>query len=245
MRKFASLVPLLLAVFMAVYGYFDNSVFAYITAHSSVAFWLGAAFVVSEALASTELIKSNSVAEAVFDLLGVVLGKMLRKPIALPCLMLFALLSAGMVYGQDATPAPELSKNIYAGGVSFNSGASPSVAGTGLYARLVSSSAGTYAFSVFDAVPNTLRPFTVNSNVSVGVAQKLFTIGKIPIYVPTAAGVSWTGANTGWNWSTGGMAVFKVKGNYLIMPTVRLTKSSVSNGSGYQPIIGVLFGWGQ
>lgn len=144
-----------------------------------------------------------------------------------------------------AHPARAQESNIYAGGISFNSSGSPRIAGTGLYARLVSPSSGTYAFTVVDALPNSVKPFTVTSNFAAGVAQKVFTIGSVPIFVPTAAGVSFTGSNTGWAWSTGGAASIKLKGNWRIFPNVRIVKSSVSNGAGYQPIVGILFGWAQ
>jgi hypothetical protein len=143
---------------------------------------------------------------------------------------------------------PSLPSNIYAGGISFNSSASPRIAGTGLYARLLSDGSGTYAFTVVDALPASVKPFTVTSNFSVGVAQKVFTIGKVPIFVPSSAGVSFTGSNTGWAWSTGGMASIKLpskSGNWRVFPNVRILKSSVSGGSGYQPVVGVLVGWGQ
>lgn len=144
----------------------------------------------------------------------------------------------------SSVPSLAQETNIYAAGVSFNSGASPAVAGTALYARQVSSS-GTYVFTVVDALPATVNPFTVTTNVSGGIAQKLFSIGSIPIYVPTSAGVSWNGTNTGWAWSTGGLASIKIKGNWRAFPNVRVVKSSVSGGSGYQPIVGILFGWGK
>jgi hypothetical protein len=40
------------------------------------------------------------------------------------------------------------------------------------------------------------------------------------------------------------MASIRVKNNWRVFPNVRILKSSVS-GAGYQPIVGVLFGWGQ
>lgn len=143
-----------------------------------------------------------------------------------------------------AKPAAPLS-TLYAGGISFNNAGSPSIAGTGLYARLLSSASGTYAFTAVDALPTNLKPFQVTTNFSGGVAQKVFSVGKIPIFVPTAAGVSYNGTNTGWAWSTGGMASIKLKGNWKLLPAVRIAKSSVSNGTGYQPIVGLLVGWGQ
>ena len=159
-------------------------------------------------------------------------------------LCLFAL--AGIALAQDPTPTPVPAtgfSNIYAGGVSYNPGASPAIAGTGLYARQLIG--GTYAFTVVDALPITIQPFTVNTNVGIGLAQRVATIGGIPIYVPTSAGISFNGANTGWSWSTGGLAWIRVKGNWAVAPHVRLLKSSVSNNAGYGVIVGVLVGWGK
>jgi hypothetical protein len=59
-------------------------------------------------------------------------------------------------------------------------------------------------------------------------------------------GVSWTGSNTGWSWSTGAGVPFQIgKSDWYVMPTVRVLKSSVAGATGYQPIVGILFGWGQ
>jgi|SRR5690348_10018795 len=145
-----------------------------------------------------------------------------------------------------ATPAPSTPpQNIYAAGISYNQSATPEIAGTGLYARAVDASIGTYAFTAVDALPNSTRPFTVTTNMSVGIAQKVFSIGSVPIYIPTAAGISWTGSNTGWAWSTGALASVRLgKSNWRLMPMVRFARSSVS-GSGIQPIGGVLIGWGK
>jgi hypothetical protein len=139
-----------------------------------------------------------------------------------------------------ATPA-----NIYAAGISYNNGAQPAVAGTALYARLVSDGSGTYAFTAADALPNSVKPFTVTTDISAGIAQKVFSLGSVPIFVPTSAGVSFNGTNTGWAWSTGALAAIHLKGNWRIFPMVRIARSNVSNGSGVQPIVGILIGWGQ
>lgn len=143
-----------------------------------------------------------------------------------------------------ATQPAQLS-NIYAGGVSFNNAGTPSIAGTALYAHSVSDGSGTYAFTVVDALPSSYKPFTVTTNVSAGVAQKLFSVGKYTVYVPTSAGVSFNGTNTGWGWSTGGAVPIKLKGSWLIVAQARVLKSSVSNGTGYQFVPGILFGWGK
>lgn len=152
-------------------------------------------------------------------------------------LCVFALLGAAV--------AQDNPLNLYAAGVSFNQGASPQVAGTALYARRVNDNSGTYVFSVFDALPANSHPFTVTTNVGAGIAQKLFSVGKVNFYAPTAAGVSFSGSNTGWQWNTGLAACIPVKGNWKILPNLRVVKSSVAGEAGYQPVAGILIGWGQ
>ena len=153
-----------------------------------------------------------------------------------------------------ATPTPGFT-NVYAGGVTYNPGVG--VAGTALYGRRLLDS--TFAFTVLDALhvqPTAPLPriagqpnpgFMIDTNVSIGVAQKVLTIGGVPIYVPTSAGISWSGNHTGWAWSTGGMAWIPVKkgSEWAIAPQVRLLKSSVSGGAGYGVMGGVLLGWGK
>ena len=157
--------------------------------------------------------------------------------------ILFMLMALPNCFGQASAPATDI-QNLYAAGASYSVNASPGVAGTGLYAHLIADT-GTYAFTAVDALPNTVKPFTVTSNIGAGVAQKVTSFGKVGIYVPTAAGISWNGTNTGWQWNGGAAATIPLKNGYYLMPTVRFLKSSVSGGTGYQPIIGVLFGWGK
>lgn len=156
----------------------------------------------------------------------------MRLTLIMFCLCLFTVVAFSQVQTQ----------NVAAVGVSFNPGGSPKVAGTGLWARLVSGN-GTYAYTVVDALPSSAKPYTITTQVSAGMAQKLFSINGIDILVPTAAGVSWTGTNVGWSWTSGGIVAIKYK-QARIMPNVRFLKSSVSNGAGYQVIAGILFGWG-
>jgi len=146
-------------------------------------------------------------------------------------------------HGRAQTAAPAI-QNLYAAGGSYSVNGLPAVAGTALYAHLLNSD-GTYAFTAVDALPNTMKPFTVTTNIGAGVAQKVFTVGNLPVYMPTAAGISWSGTNTGWQWNGGALIAIKLKGNYTLMPSVRFLKSSVSGGTGYQPIFGLLVGWGR
>lgn len=145
-----------------------------------------------------------------------------------------------------AAPAQSIS-NLYAVGVSGSPGASPALAGTALYAHQISadSAPGMYAFTVMDILPASAKPFTVTTNVGAGIAQKIATIDGLPVLIPTTAGISLTGTNTGWAWTTGAAVPFRAKAgsNWYLVPSVRVLKSSVGGG-GYQPIFGLLIGWG-
>jgi len=162
------------------------------------------------------------------------------------CAALALCFAAEMVIAQTAPApaAPAALQNVYAGGVSYNPSGTPGVAGTALQAHLLAAT-GTYEFTALDALPSATKPFTVTTNVGAGIAQRVLTIGNIPIYVPTDAGISFNGTNTGWQWSGGGLASINVKGNYYVMPAVRFLKSNVSGNSGYQLIASVLFAWGK
>lgn len=136
--------------------------------------------------------------------------------------------------------------NYGAIGVSTNGSAT---AGTGMYARLLADSTGTYAFTVMDAVPSSYKPFIVTTSYGAGIAQKLFSIGSTNVFSPNSAGVSFTGSNTGWSWTTGILAAIPIKkSGWYVMPNVRAVKSNVAatdpNATGYQLIGGVMFGWG-
>ncbi len=146
-----------------------------------------------------------------------------------------------------APPTPAQIQNIYAAGGSYSVNAQPAAAGTALYAHNLNTGAAlpTFAFTVVDASPTTVKPFTVTTNVGAGIAQQLAAVGKLQVFLPTAAGISWSGSNTGWQWNGGALISIHLKGQYYLMPSVRFLKSSVSGGSGYQPIIGLLFAWGQ
>lgn len=184
---------------------------------------------------------------------------------ALP-LLFITLGSSFTLKAQDLTPAPATqassatyaintlataslpdapSDNLYAAGLSYSVNATPALAGTALQAHLLSASTKTYQFAAIDVLPNTIKPFTVTSNVGVGVAQQVlaFTVkgNSIPLYMPVAAGTTWSGSNVGWEWNGGVIAAIPYKG-FLLLPSVRFLKSSVSNGTGYQPILGILIG---
>lgn len=136
--------------------------------------------------------------------------------------------------------------NLYMAGGSYSQGGSPAFAGTALYAHQINES-GTFAFTLIDALPNSVKPFTVTTNIGAGIAQRVATIGNYPIFVPSAVSISYTGQHTGWAYSTGvGVPILiSEKRGVFLMPTLRVLKSSISGGSGYQPIFGLLIGIGK
>lgn len=150
----------------------------------------------------------------------------------------FVLALAFACSAQTATPV----QNFFGGGVSFNNSGTPSIAGTAFYAKSVNDGSGTYSFTVFDALPNSLKPLTVTTNVGTGIAQKVFCVSGVCIYAPITAGFSWQGSNLGWNWTGGFIAPIKLKKGWYVAPAIRFAKSSVSNGTGYQLIPGGFVG---
>lgn len=147
-------------------------------------------------------------------------------------LSLISLLACLTLAGQD--------NNIVGAGISYGD----RIAGTGLAAKLIAGS-GTYTFTVMDVVPATVKPLVVTTSVSAGIAQKIITIGGVAIFIPTAAGISYSGGNTGWAWSTGALAAIPIKtSKWRFLPNVRVIKSSVSGGDGYKIIAGAMLGWG-
>lgn len=132
--------------------------------------------------------------------------------------------------------------NFTAYGLSYSPGASPAIAGTGLYAHRVAGD-GTYVFTVVDALPLSVKPFSVSTQFGGGISQKVLTIAGANIYIPTSAGISYKGNNTGWAWTTGALIAIKISPRWRLAPSVRLMKSSVGDYAGYQVIGGVLVGW--
>jgi hypothetical protein len=134
-------------------------------------------------------------------------------------------------------------QNLYALGGSYNPNAQPSVAGTFMGAHYVAAP-GSYAFMVVDVVPTAVKPFTPTENMGVGIAQRMFTIANVSLFMPTSAGVGWTGANVGWQYTGGAALEIGLKHNFCLVPTVRFLKSSVG-GSGFQPVFGLNLGFGK
>ena len=122
-------------------------------------------------------------------------------------------------------------------GIGYNS----QVTGIGLYAKNITGN--TYSFSVLDVIPTTYKPVVVSTQISTGVAQRVFSLKGVDFFIPTSAGITYTGVNTGWNWNTGGLVSIPVgKTNWRIFPNVRVSKSSIVDG--YQLYGGILLGWG-
>ncbi len=161
----------------------------------------------------------------------------------LPLLLLTAI--AG--FAQTTNPALSITDplNIWGVGVSWNQSASPVLSqqfsGNAFYAR-DQTTAGTYAFGLIDAVPTSFTPFTTTTNLGVGIGQKVMTVGTWKIYGTVAAGPSWSGTNTGWNWSGGAMATHDLNAKYWFGFNARAIRSSVNQNSGNQYIFGVLVG---
>jgi hypothetical protein len=181
----------------------------------------------------------------------------IKRLLICAALMLLAVLGSAMASAQAlnvgvlASPSADV-VNLYAAGVTWAPGATPQLAGNFIYSHQLTTTddngvvkgTGTYLFGDLDAIPTTTKPFSVTTNIGTGIAQRVVTIGKIPIWIPTAAGVSWKGPNIGFQWNTGAAATIALKNNLFLIPNVRALKSNVSD-SGYQLQVGFDIGWGK
>lgn len=153
-----------------------------------------------------------------------------------PSVIIIALFCAALSRAQTAPTA-----DIYAVGGSYASSASPSIAGSAMVAHLMTP-ANTWAFAVFDALPPQAHEKTIGTSISMGVAQQIGTILGVKLFVPTAAGISYTGSNTGWEWTTGVLGSVPLgKSRWRLLPNVRFLKASVGN-QGVETILGLWFG---
>lgn len=176
--------------------------------------------------------------------------------LALPLLLMPAPIQA-----QAASGPPT---NVYAAGSSFSPGASPAIDGTGFYAHLLAgnctssttasgtttSCKPTYGVSIYDVLPESVNPFRVTTNLSVGVAQQVFELNGLKVFVPASGGITTTGTNTGWNFTGGGLLDYTFKKNgapthWHLMPNARWVCSNVNGGSGCQITGGLLIGLDQ
>lgn len=176
-------------------------------------------------------------------------------PAKLPMILLALFVLPCMAHAQTAAPAPTpaavadaASANFYAGGIAWNQSGNPQIGGNVIYGHEVSSDTvpHMYFVSILDILPTGNKPFTATTNIGAGVAQQVTTIAGFPLFYLATTGLTINGPNTGWNYD-GGIATtfnpFKKKcPSCFLMPHARFLKASVSNGSGYQPIVGIDFG---
>jgi hypothetical protein len=128
-----------------------------------------------------------------------------------------------------------------AAGVSWNQYASPQINGNLLYGKKLTD-ANTYSFSFVDVVSKSLKPFTVTTAISSGLAQYLKTIGPARCFVVTTVGVAAGGDNVGYVWTGGGAFAIPIGRGFSLMPNVRVLKSSLSE---WQGIYGLMIGFGK
>lgn len=167
-----------------------------------------------------------------------------RKITLFVTIMALCLACAANELRGQTLPEPT-SETIYALGASVNTGSVDRWAITGLMATPIKDTKN-YAFAIGDGIPvlkidaDGRKILMLQGNFAVGIGREIARIRGLPIYVPLAAGISWTGENKGWEWTTGTMTKISTKYGD-ILPGVRVLKSSVSFDEGYKAIVSVLW----
>jgi hypothetical protein len=103
---------------------------------------------------------------------------------------------------------------------------------------------GLYSFNLFDVVSKSSHPFTTAVIASTGLAQHVRDIGPVHLYLVGTIGVASGGTNTGWAWTSGGVAVIPLRGGFSLMPCIRVLNSGVlAQGQAPQFMVGLAIGW--
>ena len=144
-----------------------------------------------------------------------------------------------MTMAQSILPSA-LPSDFFGMGMSWNPYSAPEVTGNALYAHLIT--AGTYSFTLMDITSKQVRPFVPMATFTSGIAQHVRDLGPAKIFWVGTVGVSAGGNNVGWTWTTGGAVSFALGKGWVVMPCVRVLKSSVSE---FQGVAGLIFGWGK
>ena len=173
-------------------------------------------------------------------------------------------LSIGFCFGQSTStkaaasvlpsaPAPQLT-NLYGAGAAFAPGTGQPYAATAFEAHLMTGN--TYTFTDFIMVPTKVSNTVTNAdgttttttqtvfskNIGVGIAQKLFDLGKYPVYTTGTAGPSWTGSDTTWQFQYGVTVPIRIKtSNFFVMPVI----TGNSSGNGTQAMYQICFAYGK
>jgi hypothetical protein len=135
----------------------------------------------------------------------------------------------------------QLPSDYVAAGVAWNQYSAPQIAGTLLYAHQLQ--AGLFSFNLVDVTSKTVKPFTVQTAISTGLAQHVRDIGPGRLFVTTTAGLAAGGENVGWAWSAGGAVAIPInKHGWTLLGSARVLKASIGD---FQAIYGLAIGWGK
>jgi hypothetical protein len=122
-------------------------------------------------------------------------------------------------------------------GASYNQQLSPPVSGWGVYAKKITDK--TYSFNVVDITSKTLKPFTVQTVTSTGIAQYIGSYSKMKVFGIINAGVAAAESNVGFGYSGGVAFTTKIKDNIILIIPVRVQKTTLGD---WQGTIGVGIG---
>jgi len=138
----------------------------------------------------------------------------------------------------QAPPAPS---QFVAAGANFNQYSAPQISGSLLYAHRVAGD--TFSFSLVDVVSKTVKPFTVQTAISTGVAQHLVDVGRGHVYAVTTVGLAAGAENIGGAWTGGGAVIVPLGARgWAIILSARTLKTSLA---GWQGMYGLGLGWGK
>lgn len=133
--------------------------------------------------------------------------------------------------------------NFAGAGVSWNQYSAPQISGNLIYAHKLGD--GTYSFTIVDVVSKTVKPFTVSTVVSTGIAKRIpgFQLGNVYLYGIATVGLAAGSTNAGYALTGGGGPYIPIgKKGFALIPNVRFLKGSLND---LQTVYGISLGWGK
>ena len=143
----------------------------------------------------------------------------------------------GFSYGQSPAPS-QVEHDVFGAVVNWDNYSSPKVTGTLGYAKLITGN--TYSFTTVDVNSAHTHPWSVQTSITTGIAQRLTTVSKFQIYTGGTFGVATTGSNVGGAYSGRVLIVRPIKGNWAGIAIMGVSGATISN---VRPVLGVGFGY--
>lgn len=172
----------------------------------------------------------------------------LRPLFLIPFWLLLCLFLIAPVDLSAQTPTAAVQHDWFGATFNWNDFASPRLSGTLGYGKLLSATTGTYWFTTVDVSPTNTHPRALQTAVTTGVAQHIYTLFKFQLYAAGTFGPVAVGSSVGGGYTARALLVRplairwhgKTNTNFAALVFAGAVGSTVSP---IEPAVGLGFGY--